>query len=132
VNSKRARRGWSLLLQLIEDGARKEGRDPDQTEDERAEELAAAADCARRLLRNTDYQALRLEGLKQLAIDFVSWLELDPGHPSYQRELVGIHVRAAPRFAELYAAEEVIHRAAEARKRLEKKEESDGGKRNGR
>jgi hypothetical protein len=120
-------RGWDILARFVQERAKRQGPDGDLADEEAEEALQEAAGDARRLLQDKGYQRLRLQALEETVGDFAAWLALDPAHPNFERELVGLHLRAAPRYWEMFRAEAVIAEDAERRKRRNKEEETAHG-----
>lgn len=118
-------RGWEILAQFVQERAKQHGPDGDLADDEKVDELAAAADDARKILKDRSFQRLRLQGLGDIVQDFVAWLQLDPAGRMYQQELLGIHMRASGRYWELFRPEMVIAEAREKKKKQEKQEDLD-------
>jgi hypothetical protein len=120
MKKRPSQRGWEILFQYVKGMSGRSGQDGDLADDERADAQAAAAESARRLLKDPAYQRLRLEGLQEVVEDFVMWLQLDPAGPHYERELSGIHSRASSRYWALFRPEEIIYEAKQVKNKKEK------------
>ena len=126
MNKSASGRSWDILAAMVQERAKRQGPDGDLVDADRGEELEAAASYAKSLLRDKRFMAMRLKGIEKVVEDFAAWLSLDPAHPTYQRDLLGLHMRAAPRYWEIYWPEALIHEETEQRNKS-KKEERPGG-----
>lgn len=122
MKTRASERGWDILFRYVQARARPGPANPeaDPAPDETEERLEAQAEAARKLLKDPAFQRLRLEALEEIVSDFAAWLGLDPSGPNYDRELRGIHLRAAPRYWALFRPEEIIGDAAQASRRKAK------------